>query len=275
MVRRSSRSSGTKPRFPHARGDGPSGRRVRRVPGRFSPRAWGWSAWRSPRAIAAPVFPTRVGMVQAQTEAKKKKSKFSPRAWGWSDRIPIGGGSLPVFPTRVGMVRILLCRCRARGCFPHARGDGPSNRFRITRGPMFSPRAWGWSGHVSAVAGVPVVFPTRVGMVRPHAISASRVGSFPHARGDGPNEARWIERAVRFSPRAWGWSALDDQIGRRGRVFPTRVGMVRCSNDRRSDRKSFPHAAWGWSDHEGTGAVRYRDFLAPVSTEALAWAIIA
>ena len=111
------------------------------------------------------------------------------------------------------------------------------------------------------------VFPTRVGMVRLRVVRRVWATRFPHARGDGPLGRQRLPPTMRFSPRAWGWSASPQTRPRRGLVFPTRVGMVRnCAPSPRS-RGGFPHArgdgptiplhraqiilfsprAWGWS----------------------------
>ena len=64
-------------------------------------------------------------------------------------------------------------------------------------------------------------------MVRNWRFIRSRRRGFPHARGDGPPPATTFRWSWRFSPRAWGWSALGETGGGSGDVFPTRVGMVR------------------------------------------------
>ena len=48
------------------------------------------------------------------------------------------------------------------------------------------------------------VFPTRVGMNRPHASTASALASVPHARGDEPQDTLVNLVAALCSPRAWG-----------------------------------------------------------------------
>ena len=157
------------------------------------------------------------------------RQPFSPRAWGWSagGRPCVSG---EVFPTRVGMVRLRHYATQRTGRFPHARGDGPTDRSRpseavrrfphargdgpivserlIKLGRQFSPRAWGWSATHAALHGSCCVFPTRVGMVRTATWTVADRSSFPHARGDGPLRAWLAFRACAFSPRAWGWSVV-------------------------------------------------------------------
>src|SRR5260370_967260 len=96
-----------------------------------------------------------------------RNTPFSPRAWGWSDHTLFWRRAGGVFPTRVGMVRSHTLPASTLYCFPHARGDGPLAITREWWEITFSPRAWGWSGQVRAPAVAAVVFPTRVGMVRP------------------------------------------------------------------------------------------------------------
>ncbi len=161
----------------------------------------------------------------------------------------------------------LLNPCKVQG-FPHARGDGPVNRDAVCAGGKFSPRAWGWSGCLQRRPDPHEVFPTRVGMVREHVLSYPCHVGFPHARGDGPpNQCRHRTRSP-FSPRAWGWSEAAGIPDAGSEVFPTRVGMVRGSHERRGAGAGFPHArgdgpwatcpecgvllfsprAWGWSE---------------------------
>ena len=91
---------------------------------------------------------------------------------------------------------------------------------------------------------------------------------FPHVRGDGPKPTQHRVDGVRFSPRAWGWSAVLRRMGHRDDVFPTCVGMVRSLTSWGGGRRSFPHVrgdgphvhlgitlskkfsprAWGWSE---------------------------
>ena len=71
------------------------------------------------------------------------------------------------------------------------------------------------------------VFPTPVGMVRMPCDLITRVNGFPHARGDGPARSTASKGAAAFSPRPWGWSALNGEFTELLAVFPTPVGMVR------------------------------------------------
>ena len=111
--------------------------------------------------------------------------------------------------------------------FPHARGDGPYLLFVVLFVFMFSPRPWGWSEARSLFGKADIVFPTPVGMVRTHVGNGTRRGSFPHARGDGPEIKELLQKTQQFSPRPWGWSAGVTGNSTQRHVFPTPVGMVR------------------------------------------------
>ncbi len=210
--------------FPHARGDGPTCIPSCSISANFSPRAWGWSnGWRS-RSLPRRLFPTRVGMVPRTHRLReawppfphargdgptfsfvqRSVVTFSPRAWGWSEFTDDAGVRHLLFPTRVGMVRTGSSSRRAWRSFPHARGDGPATTHRNWTRTGFSPRAWGWSGHTSAMTVDECLFPTRVGMVPALMKYADSWSAFPHARGDGPFIDGLRPWAPTFSPRAGG-----------------------------------------------------------------------
>ena len=68
------------------------------------------------------------------------------------------------------------------------------------------------------------------------------VFSFPHARGDGPQEIAQAKYDTAFSPRPWGWSEISISRPIFTHVFPTPVGMVRFSDYVAGDCYCFPHA---------------------------------
>ena len=174
------------PRFPHARGDGPSSRPASPACSRFSPRPWGWSVLCCCYVQSEIVFPTPVGMVRnfsSSSEIPKgfphargdgphenknalRNRRFSPRPWGWSDDFHKQQRFYSVFPTPVGMVLEIVTPHRSQISFPHARGDGPYTHSRYLASKKFSPRPWGWSADVQRLPDVRAVFPTPVGMVR-------------------------------------------------------------------------------------------------------------
>ena len=246
MVRTDGQARRWRARSPHVRGDGPQSSLARcEPPGRFSPRAWGWSAdRRGPCEIAR---------------------AFSPRAWGWSEQrvgaamhpwssphargdgpavLAAGADSAGVLPTCVGMVR-----------------PGWS---RLDLCVTFSPRAWGWSEHVlhgglgqsgsphargdgpnqlGESSSPPVVLPTCVGMVRTRRRSRGWRSGSPHARGDGPVwRATSAGRPRAFSPRAWGWSGLITSCSDLWRAFSPRAwGWSEASRQQRKLRRCSPH----------------------------------
>ena len=209
---------------------------------------------------------------------------FSPRPWGWSVLAQSHGHSWTVFPTPVGMVRFIAQVNAAKVGFPHARGDGPVYRSTTYGFTPFSPRPWGWSAHYRAFDRLLGVFPTPVGMVRTRKASRACTKRFPHARGDGPHSANSASNSRSFSPRPWGWSALNASNKLPTDVFPTPVGMVRTRGSPCRRRGSFPHARgdgpvppakrgslrefsprpWGWSGAGNLPLYRYRVFPTPV-----------
>ena len=125
-------------------------------------------------------------------------------------------------------------------CFPHARGDGPRASRRFIRSEMFSPRPWGWSAVSQASGTQRIVFPTPVGMVRLIVDPVFVKVSFPHARGDGPSLKLIKTNVFMFSPRPWGWSAIEGLIDFFIEVFPTPVGMVEMAYKKLKEENVFP-----------------------------------
>ena len=173
-----------------------------------------------------------------------------------------------------------------RNGIPHPRGDGPPSTATGWRATTYSPPAWGWSGKFGTAIGVPGVFPTRVGMVRPNESSLCLASCIPHPRGDGPHGWSFAGSVWWYSPPAWGWSAAAVAAQHHGAVFPTRVGMVRpnrrrCRNHRgiphprgdgphedpsRGPRQRYSPPAWGWSAVQMPGALALAVF--PTAWEA-------
>ena len=107
-------------------------------------------------------------------------------------------------------------------------------------------------------------------MVRPHPPTPTHPLRFPHTRGDGPSFCALLIQRFWFSPHAWGWSDRRGLGALSGRVFPTRVGMVRVVDSLVQRVYCFPHTrgdgpssrgniksagwfsphAWGWSGCE-------------------------
>ncbi len=176
----------TAPGIPHARGGGPLERMAARSVRTYSPRAWGWTAWRHPPSWLRPVFPTRVGVDRSLAAWPGTRLSYSPRAWGWTERA--GGAILGpgVFPTRVGVDRRARTPRTPWRSIPHARGGGPGYLPVTTVNQEYSPRAWGWTVAPSPLPTQPLVFPTRVGVDRSPAATVTACPSIPHARGGGP-----------------------------------------------------------------------------------------
>ena len=272
---------------PHASGDGPRMLFDRARLSRLSPREWGWSASTPRYTITPSVVPTRVGMVRCQQMAKGPGRRcphasgdgpewvyssldipmLSPREWGWSVYLGTEPEGRMVVPTRVGMVRAGSTTPRRQRSCPHASGDGPRWHTAARTRWKLSPREWGWSA-VAYTAGIyGWVVPTRVGMVRQPAGTATPPPGCPHASGDGPAQEIASQAVGRLSPREWGWSVLFWHADAEGAVVPTRVGMVQSGRTPSSSTRSCPHASgdgpypagvfarcsrlspreWGWS----------------------------
>ena len=247
MVRAVGRLGASERRFPHACGDGPASTTSGNDAFVFSPRVWGWSVVLSDGLLRLRRFPHACGDGPHPDWACNYAREFSPRVWGWSVRPASVRLDAKVFPTRVGMVRTRQPSGCGRGRFPHACGDGPSMEFQDFVDRMFSPRVWGWSV---------IRCDQRLGLRR-----------FPHACGDGPKLWDMDLSCGKFSPRVWGWSAAVGAGLPSWKVFPTRVGMVRCWWTRVLRRWGFPRACgdgpfsvkglraeclfsprvWGWS----------------------------
>ena len=150
-----------------------------------------------------------------------------------------------VFPTRVGVDRQLTWMHLTERCFPHTRGGGADTADKISATSVFSPHAWGWTSIRVIGTGVPRVFPTRVGVdLRDCRVSITDE-SFPHTRGGGPAARQQAVSTQRFSPHAWGWTALTAGDDRSGRVFPTRVGVDRGRSAGVCWTFRFPHTRGG------------------------------
>ncbi len=90
--------------IPHVRGGGPIRQVCERLPGWYSPRAWGWTVKRERCPTTSYVFPTCVGVDRAGAAAGRTRESiphvrgggpmavlgialpnwYSPRAWGWT-----------------------------------------------------------------------------------------------------------------------------------------------------------------------------------------------
>ena len=110
------------------------------------------------------------------------------------------------------------------------------------KAPMCSPRTWGWTAFTTHALGDCFVFPTHVGMDRRGVLANSTRRCVPHARGDGPLQAKAAAPGATCSPRTWGWTAgqISGELARR--VFPTHVGMDRLCTAVHRRHTRVPHA---------------------------------
>ncbi len=191
---------------------------------------------RSGRPPRCPSFPHARGGGPSRFGPPRPQVVFSPRTWGWTAGEGLHRPAPRVFPTHVGVDRRPRRKRTTSPRFPHARGGGPPVRPRPASLAKFSPRTWGWTSREA------------------EAPAGSR--SFPHARGGGPQLEKGGDKAAQFSPRTWGWTVVAGIPGERVRVFPTHVGVDRCSLLCGSHGGRFPHARGGGPTSELAGAKR-------------------
>ena len=172
--------------FPRVRGDVPTSGFLTPTRRRFSPRARGCSAARSPRGRNCSVFPACAGMFRRDGVMLGTFScfprvrgdvpyikivgpiliPFSPRARGCSsDYLPLLN-SPAVFPACAGMFRRAAQSCNFCQRFPRVRGDVPSNPTQRETHHTFSPRARGCSVVGLLAMDILGVFPACAGMFR-------------------------------------------------------------------------------------------------------------
>ena len=129
----------------------------------YSPRKWGWTAYRVERVEHQCVFPTQVGMNRMEsrltagwlsipyasgdepmpTLSADKPYLYSPRKWGWT----------------------VLYELFEKSTF------------------QYSLRKWGWTGFLQHRIHQILVFPTQVGMNRDICLSFPRDHRIPHIGG--------------------------------------------------------------------------------------------
>ena len=154
---------------------------------RFSPPAWGWSYPRDAAQVGRAL--ENAGKVGGVTYLNKEKTRqWLARNLGFNRpqyQGPLTGHPYVRTDAELGQGRF------ATGDYPVNQsprqfGQQLKDAPDISDALKFSPPAWGWSDCVFVGAWLPVVFPTRVGMVRMSAARPDMPVSFPHPRGDGP-----------------------------------------------------------------------------------------
>jgi hypothetical protein len=105
-------------------------------------------------------------------------------------------------------------------------------------------------------------------MDRLEMLQNERATSFPHTRGDGPDNNGPPSRLMRFSPHAWGWTARGAKGADRGVVFPTRVGMDRGRRASGGLSAGFPHTRG-----DGPQGCRTTANRSPFSPHAWGWTV--
>ena len=166
---------------------------------------------------------------------------ISPPTWGWPANPPSLLRSQHDFPTHVGMARACGRFRRQSSRFPHPRGDGPRGAGGHDVTHWISPPTWGWPASPRQAGSGQHDFPTHVGMARWGAFEIVICRRFPHPRGDGPEERKFIRSRFSISPPTWGWPVVGWGNLASLRDFPTHVGMARLHSASRSMRRGFPH----------------------------------
>ncbi len=175
---------------PRARGDGPPGGRLVMTVLVCSPRTRGWSHTHS-----------------------------APRARG-------DGPTHTVLPAHAGMVPSKAGGSSPPRSAPRARGDGPVVDRVARRRGRCSPRTRGWSQEERARRRGLAVLPAHAGMVPGARTPPTLLCRAPRARGDGPQQSRWIITSTECSPRTRGWSQTLGGEAAVDPVLPAHAGMV-------------------------------------------------
>ena len=232
-------------RFPRVRGDVPQARNARIDYIWFSPRARGCSLIHPRFKMRCDVFPACAGMfltaslkhtrhssfprvrgdVPSCVQKTISRTRFSPRARGCSSWFLFRRTRWAVFPACAGMFLTAISTSVASGCFPRVRGDVPSIPSSSSSRMLFSPRARGCSGEISALAKRARVFPACAGMFLFPPPRHHHHPGFPRVRGDVPILQGVADVVAEFSPRARGCSDYKCSLPVLGTVFPACAGM--------------------------------------------------
>ena len=112
---------------------------------------------------------------------------------------------------------------------------------------MSSPRAWGCFSCKDFQIGRHSVFPTCVGVFLGIERAMDARLRLPHVRGGVSNSIYAWQRFVVSSPRAWGCFHFHQRDKRRGRVFPTCVGVFPSLDGTEYTVAGLPHVRGGVS----------------------------
>mgnify|MGYP001017099675 CR=1 FL=1 len=235
----------TRPRFPRARGDGPSALSRRRLSTPLPPRSRGWTRPRRLLHADEAASPALAGMDPSAPATSRRRSGFPrargdgpgapdrlallpglpPRSRGWTRMATHGRGRAQASPALAGMDRWKRCISELLTGFPRARGDGPL----LIRSPMdwppLPPRSRGWT--LVTLLGVFQLqaSPALAGMDPGDASSVCLACCFPRARGDGPLVVPREVDPSKLPPRSRGWTLHDGPHLGRLRASPALAGM--------------------------------------------------
>ncbi len=156
-------------------------------------------------------LPHARGGVSSMLKGFGVKKTSSPRPWGCFSSLLSDSEKVRVFPTPVG---VFLSAKRAPSicaCLPHARGGVSSCAGALAPRCSSSPRPWGCFPAQPAVAYLPPVFPTPVGVFPELLVQQQIQHSLPHARGGVSFFGEAARRMSASSPRPWGCFQSENQ----------------------------------------------------------------
>ena len=257
MVHLYTPSTGSVPRRPRTRRDGPccSSDSIRAWAS--APHPQGWSVRGLPRIQRPEVGPAPAGMVRPRlfsssparcrprTRGDGPLSEdgvqllvlSAPHPRGWSLDRPRPRARHLVGPAPAGMVR-RLPRNRSRpGSRPRTRGDGPQGWPRVWPRRSSAPHPRGWTVQSAALLAAVGVGPAPAGMDRARTTPSRSPTSRPRTRGDGPSPRATLLRDRASAPHPRGWTLLRRLLRSCSSVGPAPAGLDldhrSCGQDRR------------------------------------------
>ena len=144
-------------------------------------------------------------------------------------------------------------KSQVRKSLPHARGGAPTDDERPRAQLPSSPRTWGCSAGRQRRKPCRRVFPTHVGVLLLIEVGVQAKMRLPHARGGSPVDSGLNTLRPKSSPRTWGCSCSNHVQRVTPSVFPTHVGVLRCSACERWSCWGLPHARGGAPSCETAG----------------------
>ncbi len=194
----------------------------------------------------------------------------SPRVWGWTVGGTLRGRHTPLVPTCVGVDRKPGQRPRASATRPHVCGGGPTEAGNLTTPQCSSPRVWGWTPKPRSANSAFRLVPTCVGVDPGARRRGAALWPRPHVCGGGPFPRPQRTRAVRSSPRVWGWTHDPTRSQRAVALVPTCVGvdLERAHSPASSAAGAYSAPVWG---SPMFSTIRSGPDAGPVSIRSARW----